>query len=333
MTGSRLSGCKKPGTNGARADTGSGLAGETRMDQEFPPPMSAISRGMPATSESTGKTPTAKVVVVDANAGRRALLANALIQAGYDVAFAPSGSFAVTMLEWERPDLVVSSAEIQDMDGSELVSLIRKDPTTMATPCLLLAGDDASISCASTEAGLDMVLTGDITPERVVGQVGQLFQRRSSSGDVRPTRRVNAAGEKVSAESLVAALEGAQPTWADRSADFVFQGSPSLMDLTDVIRSVAVSGETGCLIVSLISSDGVVLFQKGRVVHASFEGQTGETAFAALLLASRGKVEARFCFNRADHAALTHLPKTISRTVKQLLASTNFWRVQTASSR
>jgi hypothetical protein len=50
----------------------------------------------------------AKVLVVDANQDSRAALAHALTEAGYEAAVATSGSFALTMLEWEQPDLIVS---------------------------------------------------------------------------------------------------------------------------------------------------------------------------------------------------------------------------------
>ena len=50
----------------------------------------------------------AKVLVVDANQDSRAALAHALTEAGYEAAVATSGSFALTMLEWEQPDLIVN---------------------------------------------------------------------------------------------------------------------------------------------------------------------------------------------------------------------------------
>ena len=109
----------------------------------------------------------AKVLLVDANQDRRASLSRALVGAGYEVATAPSGSSAAGALESERPDLVVSYAQVQDMDGYELFTLVRKDPTTMDTPFLLLAGRDRPVALAAAEAGVDMTMTGDFTVEMV----------------------------------------------------------------------------------------------------------------------------------------------------------------------
>jgi len=95
----------------------------------------------------------AKVLVVDANQDSRAALAHALTEAGYEAAVATSGSFALTMLEWEQPDLIVSYAKVQDMDGYELFTMVRRDPATKDTPFLLLAGRDRPIALAGLRTG------------------------------------------------------------------------------------------------------------------------------------------------------------------------------------
>ncbi len=56
-------------------------------------------------------------------------------------------------------------------------------------------------------------------------------------------------------------------------------------------------------------------------MHAEFAGRSGEPAFAAMVAASQREGEARFCFNRADREAVAGRPRTISRSVEQLLLS------------
>ena len=117
----------------------------------------------------------AKVLVVDANQDSRVALAHALAEAGYEAAVATSGSFALTMLEWEQPDLIVSYAKVQDMDGYELFTMVRRDPATKDTPFLLLAGRDRPIALAATEAGVDMTVTGDFTLATVMARIKELL--------------------------------------------------------------------------------------------------------------------------------------------------------------
>ncbi len=260
----------------------------------------------------------AKVLLVDGRAESRETLANGLTIAGYEVAAAPSGAFAVTMLEWECPDVVVSSAKVQDMDGYELFTLVRKDPTTMDTPFLLLAGRDRPTALAAAEAGVNMVLTGDVPLDVVVARVAELL-KDSEDGQARPIRRIESAGKRRAVEPLWAAVETTGPKLAAGGPSF--QGSLGVMDLAEVTQAISLGGKTGCLIVALSAGEGAMLFEAGRLVHASFVGKTGEDAFALLIQASQRESQASFRFNQTDRADLMQLPKTISRSVDQLLLS------------
>jgi CheY-like chemotaxis protein len=260
-----------------------------------------------------------KVLLADADGDSRAALEKALIEAGHDVAVAPSGSFAVTMLEWERPDVVVSCAKVDDMDGYELYTLVRKDPTTIDTPFLLLAGLNRPVALAADEAGVDMTLTGEFTIEHVIDRVRELLARGADER-ARRDRQVSASARKRSLQPLWEAIDAAGPVPLVASAG-AFQGSLGAMDLAEVTQAIALGGKTGCLVVSLTAGQGAILFENGRVVHAGFKGLIGESAFAALMSTAQGEAQARFCFNRADRAEVAHLPKTISRSVDQLLLS------------
>lgn len=254
----------------------------------------------------------AKVLIVDPKQDSRAALARALTDSGYEVAVATSGSFAVTMLEWERPDLIVSYAKVQDMDGYELFTMVRRDPATKDTPFLLLAGRDRPIALAATEAGVDMTVTGDFTVATAVARVGDLLG--PASGDA--IARARAGSETTGKQPA-----GAPPTGAPESGRATFQGSLGVMDLTEVTQAISLGGKTGRLVLSLHAGEGSIVFEAGRVVHAEFFGRTGEKAFAALVSASQREEEARFCFNRVERADLAAGPKTISRSVEQLLLS------------
>jgi CheY-like chemotaxis protein len=266
-------------------------------------------------------TAAAKVLLVDAREESREALGQALREVGYEVAMAPSGSFAVTMLEWECPDLVVSCAKVDDMDGYELFTLVRKDPTTMDTPFLLLAGRDRPTALAAAEAGVNMILTGDFTTDLVVARAADLLRESAGGEAAPPVRRTESAGKRKAVEPLWAAIETAGPKPPAATGAASFQGSLGVMDLAEVTQAISLGGKTGCLVVALAVGEGAMLFEAGRLVHASFLGKTGEEAFGALISTSQREVEASLRFNQADRAEVAHLPKTISRSVDQLLLS------------
>jgi CheY-like chemotaxis protein len=261
----------------------------------------------------------AKVLVVDANQDSRATLAHALTEAGYEAAVATSGSFALTMLEWEQPDLIVSYAKVQDMDGYELFTMVRRDPATKDTPFLLLAGRDRPIALAATEAGVDMTVTGDFTLSTVMQRIRELL------GDAPPTvvpASIPAKGPaKMPARTPAAPIPAASASRAPEPSRSSFQGSLGVMDLTELTQVISLGVKTGELQLSLSGGEGFIVFESGRVIHAEFSGRSGEPAFAAMVAASQQEGEARFCFNRAEREALAGRPRTISRTVEQLLLS------------
>jgi CheY-like chemotaxis protein len=265
-----------------------------------------------------------------------------LTEAGYEAAVATSGSFALTMLEWEQPDLIVSYAKVQDMDGYELFTMVRRDPATKDTPFLLLAGRDRPIALAATEAGVDMTVTGDFTLATVMARVQELLGDVPTSVPPAPPKArseppppvVSKAPAKMPARPPVAAVvplpapvevvpppappPTKPPVEAARSS---FQGSLGVMDLTELTQVISLGVKTGELHLSLSKGEGIILFEAGRVVHAEFAERSGEPAFAAMVAASQREGEARFCFNRADRETMAGRPRTISRSVEQLLLS------------
>jgi CheY-like chemotaxis protein len=117
----------------------------------------------------------AKVLLVDGDAERRLVTAEALAAAGFEVAEAASASVALTTLEWNRPDVVVSRDDVPELDGFELCSIIRSDPSTKALPFLLLTGPAGPPAGASTRAGVDLVLGGTFAASDVVSRVQRLI--------------------------------------------------------------------------------------------------------------------------------------------------------------
>jgi hypothetical protein len=99
-----------------------------------------------------------------------------------------------------------------------------------------------------------------------------------------------------------------------------FQGSLEVLELADLTQAIGTGGKTGRLILSLRQGGGLMLFEKGRVVHAEYRNAVGEEAFGALLAASQGDTAGRFCFLPSP-AGETTGPRTIEKSVDQLLLS------------
>jgi CheY-like chemotaxis protein len=121
------------------------------------------------------ENPVNKVLLVDENEARLEPIRKAL-QETYEVAIAGSGPYALTMLEWNRPDVIVAAADLPGMDGFELCTIIRSDPKTKDLPYLLLAAKTSATGGAAARAGVSLVLGGDFSPADVVERVRRLVE-------------------------------------------------------------------------------------------------------------------------------------------------------------
>jgi hypothetical protein len=100
-----------------------------------------------------------------------------------------------------------------------------------------------------------------------------------------------------------------------------FQGSLEVMELADLTQAIAAGGKSGRLILALPQGGGLMLFDKGRVVHAEYRNTVGEEAFGALLAACQGEGAGRFCFLPTPAGQSSGMPRTIDKTVDRLLLS------------
>jgi CheY-like chemotaxis protein len=259
-----------------------------------------------------------RILLIDPDRSALAVLQAALRRAGvHDVAAATSGSFALTMLERNRPDLVVSRVAVPDIDGYELCSIIRKDPSMTGVRFLLLAGPHDDEPTTGTEEKPDQLLAGDVPITAIVAEATRLL--RAAAPPTSPSTPASPSPPAPAASpATMPALSPATAAPSDPAGGL--RGSLGVMDLPDITQAIALGNKTGQLLVTLSSGRGVIVFDRGRVVHAEFFGLIGEIAFAALLVVTQGEGYGSFAFNPSEPGT-TSAPKTIHRDLKQLLLS------------
>jgi DNA-binding response OmpR family regulator len=250
---------------------------------------------------------TAKVLIVDADPTKLQALKAALTTAAYHVTSATSASFALTTLERDRPDLIVSGNRTEDMDGVEFCSIIRSDPATHDIPFLLLSGPTRPTPWAVAQAGVDMLVAGDFIVSTVLDRISKLLRHVAPQAEPGlpappplPPRVTVQRGE---------------------AGTRTFEGSFGVLDLTEVTQAIALGGKTGRLSLELEAGEGSLLFDSGRVVHAEFDSRTGESAFAAMVSAAQSDPGGTFRFKPSVELPAGSGPRTIHKSVDQLLIS------------
>ena len=242
-----------------------------------------------------------RILLVDPDGDRAAALGEALAAAGARVTLAASGSFALTMLEWNRHDVIVSRARLGDMEGRELCTILRDDPGMKELRFALVAGPD-EVSPDTGSAGIDLLLPSTMSAPTMMARITRLMP-------------------DVVCPPVEAATSGKRPSAAREAEDLAqgFAGSLDGIQLGDVARAIAEAGRTGHLLVALATAGGAVAFEGGRVVHAEFRDETGGPAFVALIGAAHRERVGEFCFVADDSGGLRGTPRTVQKSIEELL--------------
>lgn len=108
-------------------------------------------------------------MIVDDYPGARYQRARILLDAGYDVADVETGEAALEWLADRRPSLVVLDIHLPGISGYNVCRTLKQDPKHREIPVLLItAGTTQDVQAEAIACGADQVLSGDITPERLV---------------------------------------------------------------------------------------------------------------------------------------------------------------------
>lgn len=116
------------------------------------------------------------ILVVDDHPAARYVIARTLSNAGFDVRETATGRDALQLARL-KPDAIVLDIALPDIDGFEVVHLLRSDPFTMLIPVLHKSGYycDAEHRQRGIAAGADDYLTEPFTPHELVDAVRRLL--------------------------------------------------------------------------------------------------------------------------------------------------------------
>lgn len=116
----------------------------------------------------------------DAMLGRAVL--GGLKKEGYSVDWMSAGQSALQCLEEEEYDLVVLDLGLPDMDGTDVLKLMRMAGTT--TPVIILtARDSIADRVGGLDLGADDYLAKPFDPEELMARIRALLRRRSGRAD------------------------------------------------------------------------------------------------------------------------------------------------------
>lgn len=100
-----------------------------------------------------------RILIVDDEADFIQLVQYRLQAAGYDVEHASRGMEALNKARLASPDLIVLDLLLPDLDGLTICEILRRQPSTRATPIIMVTAADSEVThFAAQTAGARLVL-------------------------------------------------------------------------------------------------------------------------------------------------------------------------------
>jgi len=100
-----------------------------------------------------------------------------LLEAGHAVGVLGDGEDALRALRRRKPDLAIVDMAMPQMTGSELITVVRRDPELYDVPILVLtARRSAEDEAIARQAGANGYLRKPFEPERLVSVVNQILE-------------------------------------------------------------------------------------------------------------------------------------------------------------
>jgi two-component system phosphate regulon response regulator PhoB len=122
------------------------------------------------------------VLIVDDDKVDRVLARELLEKNDIDVTEAKNGREALTLIAEEDFSLVVLDLQMPKMKGDAVLEELRKDPTTVGLPVIVLTGEeDPEIEALLIEEGADDYIRKPIDPARFVARVKATLRRATAA--------------------------------------------------------------------------------------------------------------------------------------------------------
>lgn len=175
----------------------------------LPPP------GSPRSSDTFKAV--AQVLLIEDDATIRVGLVRALGEHGHAVSTAATGAEGLRLAVADRPDLVVLDLGLPDIDGREVLRMLR---AVTAVPVIVATARDAEAEIvAALESGADDYLVKPFGGAQLHARIGAVLRRAGAEGDQDPT--IEVGGLRIDPRAREATIDGAHLELTPREFDLL----------------------------------------------------------------------------------------------------------------
>jgi CheY-like chemotaxis protein len=131
--------------------------------------------GVFANNREEAQTVTEKILVVDDSDDTREMMAKLLELESFTVVTAEDGCAGLDAAASERPDLIITDINMPNLNGIEMIRMLRKQPEFGRVPILAITAYGSSVADEAIEAGADRATTKPIEFETLIDGIKQLL--------------------------------------------------------------------------------------------------------------------------------------------------------------
>ena len=132
----------------------------------------------PVVRQFTPRAESRRVLIADDDRMIRLIVKMLLEKEGYKVLEAENGAIAMETARREHPDLMLVDLQMPDMDGFQVVEMIRGDMNLRTIPVLVLTAETSSaVETRVLEMGADDYVVKPFEPEVLISRVRAAFRR------------------------------------------------------------------------------------------------------------------------------------------------------------
>lgn len=124
------------------------------------------------------------ILIVDDEPHLAFLLADALVEAGYDAHTIDNGRDALEAVQRDPPDLMLLDVNMPGIDGYEVASQLKADPATAAIPIIMLSAQEGrAAKVIGLESGAEEYLTKPFDKAELLARIRNLLRLRERAMD------------------------------------------------------------------------------------------------------------------------------------------------------
>jgi len=130
-----------------------------------------------------------KVLIVDDDAAVITLYSTVLKLRGYQIITASDGKSGIEKTKKEKPDMVLLDQVLPDIQGNEILLILKQDAETKAIPIAMLSnfGQTELVQKAINSGAVDYILKYQVEPEDLDTKIKEILRvAKSQTGKEQP---------------------------------------------------------------------------------------------------------------------------------------------------